>query len=151
MTYSVDLSSGITESFFENIQRIENKNLIIRKRLTEIAIELLQNIKKHGVTSNRKNLTIEKHESHYCIQASNQIHAHDVNELKSKIIHINSLDRAQLKKHHTRILHEGKLSEKSGAGLGLYRIVLRAQTVQASIIQTNQDYFTFIIHVNLAV
>ena len=150
-TYSVDLASGITDDFFENIRQFAGENLHIQKRITESAIELLQNIKKHGLTADPAMLLIKKIDSHFSMEAYNEIYSKDVIELKERISYINTLDHAQVKKEHTQILRKARLSEKSGAGLGLYRIAMRAQSaLVASFNQTNQDHSIFTLHVNFA-
>lgn len=151
-TRSVDLTCDITEGFFESIRQLTDKNIVMQKRVTEITIELLQNIKKHGISTSRKSLTIEKHEAGYSIKTCNQLHANEVDKFKNKIIHINSLDYPQLKKEYLRILQKGHFSERSGAGLGLYRIAIRTRSLlHASFTRINQDFFNFNLHVNLAI
>lgn len=149
--YPVDLSRGITESFFENIQELADKKIVVTKRLTDVALELLQNIKKHAIAGTGT-LSIKKYNSHFLIEACNPVHPENVGALKSKINHINKLDYTQLKKAHSQTLCEARLSEKTGAGLGLYRIAIRTKSaLKASFISTNQDHSIFTLHVNLAI
>lgn len=148
-SYSIDLSSGITESFLANIHPLTDSS-IIRKRLTEITIELLQNIRKHSAGSVHETLIIKKHRSHFSIESENQIHSEDVAALENKISFINSLDKIELKKEHTRVLHETSLSEKSGAGLGFYRIAMRTKSIlNASFKPLNHNHHIFTLNVNL--
>jgi hypothetical protein len=150
LTYSIDLTSGITESLFSNIRQLTD-NLVIRKRLTEITIELLQNISKHGVASVCKTLTIQKHASYFSVVSTNQILLKDVAALQNKIHFINSLGSAEVKKEHTRVLCETMLSEKSVAGLGLYRIAMRTKSaLTASFQPISQSHHIFTLHVTLA-
>lgn len=149
-SHTVDLSSGITENFFTNLAALAGHKLVVRKRLTEITLELLQNIQRHGVVSDQTMLNINKYESGYLIRAVNVIAQEHVLPLRQVIESINSLDHAQQKKQHTMLLRNVSRDKKSGAGLGLYRIAIRSASVlKASFEKINQHYFTFSLHVTL--
>lgn len=151
VTHSVNLTSGITESFFANIHQLAPENLTVRKRLTEITLELLQNIRKHSTALYPETLSIKKYAHHFLIEAGNPIHSKEINALKKKIRCINTLDQVKLRTAHTHMLREGRLSEKSGAGLGLYRIAMRAKSaLAASFTPIDQEHSIVTFHITLA-
>ncbi len=149
-TYSVDLSQGITESLFTDLKNLAGSNVRAGKRLTEITIELFQNIRKHAINRNNSRLVIQKESSVYTIVAVNTVTVKNMTFLQDKIKYINTLDHAQRKEQHTKILGQATLRKKSGAGLGLCRIAMRsASTLVPAFRQTHQRYFTFSLHVTL--
>jgi hypothetical protein len=151
VTYAVDLSEGITESFFVDLENFAGPQVRVRKRLIPITLELFQNIRKHAINMNGSSLTIQKENSTYTVLAVNTIAAHDVTFLQDQLHYINTLDHIQLREQHTKILSTTKFSKKSGAGLGLYRIALRsALTLVPVFRQLDQHNFTFSLHVTLA-
>lgn len=148
--YSVDLSGGITESFFTDLENVAGSTVQLRKRLTGITIELFQNIIKHAIDITESRLIIQKEGSTYSVLAINTITASDVTFLQDKINYINKLDHTRLKEQHTKILAKTTLSKKSGAGLGFYRMALRsASTLVPAFKQLDQNHFTFSLHVIL--
>lgn len=148
--YSVDLSGELTESFFTELEHLAGPNMRVRKRLTEITIELFQNIRKHTIHTNHSKLSIQKENSTYTVIAVNTITAREITFLQDKIKYINTLDHAQRKEQHTKMLGKSVRSKKSGAGLGFYRIALRsASTLVPAFRQLDQHYFTFSLHVTL--
>lgn len=150
ITHTVDLSSGITEDFFINLATLAGQKLMARKRLTDITVELLQNIQKHSVSLHNAALRIQQHGSGYSIHAVNVIAQEDILPLTQTIGYINSLSHTQQKKQHTILLRNTSLNNKSGAGLGLYRIAIRsASALKASFQQINPKHFIFSLHVTL--
>lgn len=148
--YSVDLSRGITEAFFIDLENIAGLNVRLRKRLTEVTIELFQNILKHAINLDESSLVIQNENSICYIVAVNAVAAKDVPYLTKNIDCINALDRVQLKKQHTKILGEPTQRKKSGAGLGFYRMALRsASKLVHDFRQLNQHNFTFSLHITL--
>jgi hypothetical protein len=149
-SYSVDLSRGITESFFKELENFTGSNIRLRKRLTEVTIELLQNISNHASTRDHRELLIQKEGSTYSVLAVSTVPSKDVQRLRKRITIINMRDHAQLKEQHTKILGKKTRSKKSGAGLGLYRIALRsASTLIPAFRQLDTNNFEFSLHVTL--
>jgi len=150
--YSVDLSSGINESFFKDLEKLAGEKLVARKRLTEITIELFQNIQRYSVSVNSARLVIEKRETDYSIIAINSVDGETAKTLQQKINDINALDHTQLKAQHTKALREAVLSNTHGAGLGLYRIALRsASALIGSFKPIDQHNFLFSLNVSLTI
>ena len=151
-SWSVDLSRGITESFFKDLKNFAGSHLRLRKRVTEITIELFQNISKHAINIDHSKLFLQQESESCSIVAVNTITTDEVKCLQDKIYYINTLDHTQLKRQHTKILANTTLCKKSGAGLGFYRIALRsASNMIPAFKQIDQHYFVFSLTITLTV
>ncbi len=99
----------------------------LQKRIYYIMVEGLQNITHHqDEIANDRNFekypgifAIQKSGEKYYITTGNIIANDKVDDLKSRLDVINSLDKEELKKYHREILTGGTISDKGGAGLGL--------------------------------
>lgn len=150
--YAIDLTGGITESFFTDLKNFAGPRLSERKRLTAVTIELFQNICRHAINTDHRKLIIQREASHYAIEAVNTVTANEVAFLQKKINYINCLNRDQLRKQRTKILSTKTSRKKSGAGLGLYYIALRSSSPLVPVFrQTDKHRFTFSLHLTLAV
>lgn len=151
LIHSIDLSGGITAGFFTRIQEVTGNQRPVTKRLTEITIELFQNIRGHGTDLKDAHLSITKHPSGFTCRAVNTISHQEVAPLRQHINHINRLDPMALKKEHTKILGESRPAHTHHAGLGLYRIAMRSKsTLHVSFRQLDSKLFAFSLDVNLA-
>ena len=153
MTYTPDLAAGITESFFQHIERLAHRSnapLVIKKRITAISIELIQNIQRHGIDTEAASVTIEKNKAHYSIKSINNIRTKDIKTLSGRILAINKLDVSELKNLHTKILSKASVTEKGGVGLGLYRIAIRsAKKFIYGFHKINNNVYSFSLQINI--
>lgn len=154
MIYTPDLSVGITESFFQHIEKLahcSNAAMLIKKRITEISIELLQNMQRHSIDTQSSYLTIEKTEAWYSIKTMNRVHAKDIPSLTNRLRAINTMNHTDLKQVYKQTLRQSVLSEKGGVGLGLYRIALRSANQFVYTFQKIDTYiFSFSLEIKLA-
>jgi hypothetical protein len=94
------------------------------KRIFNILIEGLQNIRLHGekdVDGNQVSfVNIAKEESHYKISLGNLINNEYTNTISNRIDKINLADQDGQKRMYVDILTNGEISKKGGAGLGFY-------------------------------
>ena len=104
----------------------------ISKRASFLLIESFQNIIKHGLIEkdpisdlqyNKDFFQIKIMKDRIVFSSANVLLDREVDELKDKIIHINSLDRSELREFRNEILANSELSEKGGAGIGLIEMV----------------------------
>ncbi|MFH2140946.1 MAG: SiaB family protein kinase [Bacteroidota bacterium] len=103
----------------------EEESPKIKKRVYAIMVECLQNITRHqddAEDNDPKNFgifVIQKQEAKYFITTGNLVEKKNIDQIKSLIEKINSLEKEELKDYYKKVLIEGSLSDKGGAGLGL--------------------------------
>ncbi|MBI5220166.1 MAG: hypothetical protein HY958_14655 [Bacteroidia bacterium] len=103
----------------------EEQSSKVRKRIYSIMVEGLQNITRHQEDSEEASqeyygiFVIQKKEEKYYITTGNVIEKVNIDNLKTLLEKINSLDKDALKDYYKEVLEEGSISNKGGAGLGL--------------------------------
>ena len=135
----------------------------IRKRVFNVLVECLQNLYHHiddfevhgspEELSQRKSaiFSISRTEDFYNIVTGNFIYPDNVKDISSKIDHINSLEKDELKKFYKETLNNGSMSEKGGGGLGLIDIARRSgQKLQYKIREIDKDYSFFTLTVKIS-
>ncbi len=128
--YHGNFTDEITENILKlteaNLQNEENVGKI-KKRIYSIMVEGLQNITRHQTKENNivddkfyyGIFVIQKIDDVYFITTGNPIKKSQIPPLKELLDKINSLSNDELKKYYKKILVEGEMSDKGGAGLGL--------------------------------
>ncbi|MES2592655.1 MAG: SiaB family protein kinase [Bacteroidota bacterium] len=127
-----------------------------KKRISFLMSESFQNIIRHG----NEELN-SQHNSLFGIRAvapfldifsSNVVNNKDRLFLEEKLGMINKLDKDQLKKYYTKVLEEGTLSQKGGAGLGLIEMAKKSQKpIQMEFIKLEEDAYAFNMQIDLIV
>ncbi len=117
----------IMESKLDNMQE-EPK---IKKKVYNVLVESLQNLYHHmdeqQATDNNNHIRaaifmIGKVDGQYNIITGNYIQNPNVSGLKTKLDHINTLSKEELKDYYKQVLDNGMMSEKGGGGLGMIDI-----------------------------
>lgn len=129
LVYEGEFTQEITKSVLAMAER--NMDSIgeesgIKRKVFNVMVECLQNIVKHGeelITEERQINTaifmIGKQQDSYIITTGNPIKNEHVENLKTKLDKINSLDKEGLKSLYKEIIKSGSgLTDKGGAGLG---------------------------------
>ncbi|MFY9310192.1 MAG: SiaB family protein kinase [Bacteroidia bacterium] len=127
-----------------------------KKRISFLISESFQNIVRHG------NAELgHAHDSLFGMRSvapfshifsSNTITEKDKAYLEEKLGFINQLDPEQLKLHYTKILSEGSLSDKGGAGLGLIEMAKRSKKPIQTEFKEHKDHtFAFNMQIDLIV
>lgn len=102
-----------------------NSDSTIKNRVFSVMIECLQNITQHSEKSDhaRSNLFIIGFaEKGYSIYSGNVIRGDRVNELREKILRINTMNEDELKDFYKYMITNGALSGNARSGLGLIQI-----------------------------
>ena len=99
-----------------------------RKKIFNIAVEMFQNlyhytrdlvIEGYDLDDSRKiELSLGFDNEYYILNTKNIIKNEDIDVIKSKINHVNSIEGKDLKAYYKQVLSNEKFSEKGGAGLG---------------------------------
>jgi len=101
------------------------------KRIFNILIEGLQNIRLHGEKDADGNqvsfVNIAKEESYYKISLGNLINNEYTNNISKRIDMINLADKDGQKKMYVDVLTNGEISKKGGAGLGFITMAMKSK------------------------
>jgi hypothetical protein len=108
----------------------------VKRKVFNVLVECLQNLYHHIDkdidTINVKDfdksalLMIAKNKDNYQIMTGNYMETKNVNDLKSKLDLVNSLNKEELKAYYKEILNDGNRSEKGTAGLGMIDIARKS-------------------------
>lgn len=152
-------NSKIEELLIES-KRILNKTkaeFIVKKRLFNILVESLDNIKKHsthdekddGLDNYTSSFKLNIDDDYFYVESKNPILNFELPALELKIKEVNNLDLPGLKEKYEKILKQGKLSDRGGAGLGLVDMAIRTggNKLNYKIEEINKDcsFFTLIV------
>lgn len=109
-----------------------------KKKVFNVLVECLQNLYHHidsGDDSQRNIEQIEaksalfmisKKDDNFVIQTGNYVDIESANDLESKLVLINGMDKDELKKYYQDVLSNGLISEKGTAGLGMIDIARKS-------------------------
>lgn len=127
-----------------------------KKRISFLISESFQNIVRHGnhdlSTANDSLFGIRAVAPFSHIFSSNTITEKEKNYLEEKLNFINKLDPEELKQLYTKVLSEGGLSDKGGAGLGLIEMAKRSKKpIQTEFKKLKDDVFAFNMQIDLIV
>ena len=156
-----DLITSIIDTLEERIGELES-NRIINKKFYGTATECIQNLYHHmDEVSDDSNqistydsksglLLVTAREKYFNIMTGNFIPNEKIDEIKSKLDEINTLEKDELKKLYKEILYTSGFSNKGTAGLGFVEIARKTgQKLSYEFQEINNDfsYFTFQIRV----
>ncbi|MEO6882428.1 MAG: SiaB family protein kinase [Bacteroidia bacterium] len=117
----------LIENYLEN-SGVSHKAV---KKIFNIVVETLQNIRLHGdkdKSGNQPSFFIAAHhEDEFMLASGNLIRTEKVAESELKLDKIKRSNEKELKKSYMEVLSEGSLSAKGGAGLGFLTIALKSE------------------------
>lgn len=160
--YRGDFNPHITTRILEvaevDLENSEDTNRL-RKKIFFIMIECLQNITKHRVELRNNTIQesglflIQKTNSFYFITTCNVVKREASAKIKQSIERINSSNSKQIRELYNKVLVNGKMSDKGGAGLGF--IAMAKKSGQKFIyefkpIDEELDYFYFRVAIPLS-
>ncbi|MCK5823131.1 MAG: SiaB family protein kinase [Bacteroidales bacterium] len=122
--------------------------LLLKKRVFNIMVEMLQNIVKHGDSfetdkGNSGIFFINKKGNSYFLNSGNYINNKKVDNLKLKIEHVNSLDDKKLNKFYNDRLFNFQIDSSKEAGLGLIELRLKSKNKIVYNFYKINDKFSF--------
>jgi len=128
----------------------------LRKKIYNIAVECLENISDHGVSSSGRDsiFIIGKLEGLFFIGTGNIIQKSITDKLENSLDKINGLDRDGLKMLYKATISEQLDSDSNDVGLGLIDIALKANNkieYQIKPVNEDQDFFSFQVKINTVV
>jgi hypothetical protein len=123
----------ITFDKIENILTLFNQRMpetqcpVCKIRMFSIMVECLENSYRHNYDTPDQNpqikLSLTQSDSHFALSVANRIGNAELKALTNYIDDLNKLSQDELKVLYTKTIHQGHISEKGGAGLGLMKIL----------------------------
>ncbi len=128
--FSQDLVNSLSTSI-ENmmIEAGDKKGTV--KRMFSILVEGLQNIRIHGGRDTDGNqvsfLVIMQTDDQYKVTLGNLVVSENINKITDRINELNKLDLPEVKELYMKVLSNGIMSNKGGAGLGFITMSLKSK------------------------
>lgn len=113
---------------------VQNSSTVVRARVFSVLVECMQNIRKYGSPNNSSDLKpgiviVCIDQTGYTLKTGNFIENSEIPNLKERLDSVQKLNKEELKDLHKKVLGETKLTEKSGAGLGLISIARKSDGI----------------------
>jgi hypothetical protein len=107
---------------------------LYKKKIYNVMVEALENISKHSsLTENLKGtkdypgiFLLERTGETFYVSTGNLILNKNISSLEEKLQDANTMSKEQLKDKYRDILVNGKVSEKGGAGIGVFDMVMKS-------------------------
>lgn len=144
--FSQDLVNSLSEGL-EQIMTTNNVKKPIIKRMFSIMIEGLQNIRIHGAKDTQGkqlgHVIVLDEGDYYTISFGNLIDNKKKGFISEHLDKLNSMDKAEVKEYYMKVLGNGLLSEKGGAGLGFITMCLKSKSELHYKFHGCQDDFSY--------
>jgi len=131
----------------ENKLKQTNDDSTIKTRVFSVMVECLQNITQQSKESvhAKSNLFMVGYAEHgYTVYSGNVIKKENVEELRSRILEINTMTEEELKEFYKSLIKNETLSGKSGFGLGLIHIARKTgNALDFDFEQIDTDHYFF--------
>jgi hypothetical protein len=129
--FSQDLVNSLSEGL-EQIIITNNVKKTIIKRMFSIMIEGLQNIRLHGAKDDKAkklgHVIVLDEGDHYSISLGNLIDNKKIGFISEHLDKLNAMETEEVKQYYMKVLSNGLLSEKGGAGLGFITMSLKSKS-----------------------
>jgi len=164
LIYEGEITHQITKAFLSlteaSLEKSDDTNTV-QKRVFHVMVECLQNITKHGdkiaeseiidKKFSKGILLVGKCEDEYFVTTGNIIKNDKIDGLSVMLIHINSLNKEELRALYIKQLNEGKLSDKGGAGLGFIDIARKTgKKLDYEFHPINENYSFFVLKMKIS-
>lgn len=151
LLYSGNFSDDITNKLIELSEyNINNINALskMKKKASFLMAECFQNIVRHGEKleadiGNEGFFLTKNWGGVYYITSGNLIENINIENLKSQLEKVNSLNRDELKLLYREVLENSEISEKGGAGLGLIEMARKSGQKLDYLFERKNDNFSF--------
>ena len=145
-----------TANITDNILSLAESNLVkkddpraLKRKVYNVMVEGLQNITKHQadvdleVEENYGVFVLKKEGTDYFITTGNLIENANIPQLEKQIKQVNDLTKDELKDLYKKILVNGKISNKGGAGLGLIDMARKSGTKLLYAFEKYDDVYSY--------
>lgn len=128
--FSQDLVNSISNGVEETMIETGDKKGTV-KRMFSILVEGLQNIRLHGEKDRDGNqasfLIIAQDEDEYLVTLANLVFNSNKETILERLEEINSYDEKEVKALYMKVLTNGIISNKGGAGLGFITMAMKSK------------------------
>jgi hypothetical protein len=130
----------------------------MKRKVYNVLVECLQNLYHHRDEMKRIGIDEEsaaifmigRDDVGYNIVTGNYILTERVEKLKSRIDHVNSLDKDGLKTLYKEVLNNDERSDKGGGGLGIIDIARKSgQNLVYDFMEVDKNYSFFSLYINI--
>lgn len=151
-TYLGDITPNITNSLLKGIKKhnnayIEGKGM--KKRIYTIIVECLENICRHAEASEEIQrpsiFMLGRNANTYYIVSGNYVYNEQIPYIKQRLDQLNSMDKEEMKAEYRKVLSKGQLSDKGGAGLGMFDIAIKSENKLEYVFIPVKDNISFYI------
>jgi hypothetical protein len=151
--FSQDLVNSLLDAS-EAILISSNEKKPLIRRIFSILLEGLQNIRIHGDLDekNQKNglVILAKDENSYRITFGNRVQKIRAEKMPEKLNQLNRLNEEELKSLYFKVLSNGIISNKSGAGLGFITMRMKSKLpLDFSFYAISEDNFIFVVEITV--
>lgn len=127
--------------------------LSVQKKVYHLMGECLENIDKHAeypendkefFENNTPEISVLLNDEYFLIETVNPILTEQVDEIKSRIVQVNSLERPELKKLYKDTIITAEISDKGGAGLGILNMaIISGNKLEAKFNSINNNFTSY--------
>jgi len=149
--YEGVMTQNVIASCMDNIE-VKITNMGIMGIVSTITIEYCQNMMNYSKNEEPGNRdivpagTIEVQyidNQYYDIVATNIVSVDDKEKIEPKLIEIQGLDKAGIKKRYRELRKSGKNTHEKGGGIGMYEIAKVSDSIEYHFTKINDDKYSF--------
>jgi hypothetical protein len=151
--FNYDVVNGLLKTAKINLSHPEN-NRTSAKKAYNVLVECLENIHKHSEhgeqNRNEAIFLLTQPLDGFSITVGNLVSIAEKEKLEKNIDELNKMTRVELKAHYRKIIENGQISEKGGAGLGMTDIALKSRSklnYTFNDYSENELFFSLSVHV----
>lgn len=161
LSFKGDVTSEMLTSMLQIMEtKLDNlgEESKMKRKVYNVLVECLQNLYHHRDEMKRTGIDEEsaaifmigKDANGYNIVTGNYILTDRVERLKSRIDHVNTLDRVGLKTLYKEVLNNDERSEKGGGGLGIIDIARKSgQKLVYDFMEVDSKYSFFSLYIKI--
>jgi serine phosphatase RsbU (regulator of sigma subunit) len=149
--YEGVMTQNVIATCMDNIEtKITNTNML--STISTITIEYCQNMMNYSKNDDIGSRQIVPageievkyiNDEYYEVQATNIVSIDDKEKIEPKIIEVQSLDKAGIKKRYRELRKSGINTHEKGGGIGMYEIAKISDEIRYNFKQINEDKYYF--------
>lgn len=160
--YEGEVYQGLVVSFLKLLERKvtqKNEAKFIRKKLFNIMVEMLQNISRHAedeqdlafLEANNPIFTLGKIDDLYILMTQNPVSNEHIRQIYQNLTTVNEKSLEELRDIYRKIIKQGLISSKGGAGIGYIDLRRKSQEkflFDFQALDPNYSLYRFVIRID---